>query len=123
MHWPFVSRKRFWRALVEQREEMLHEIQSAHENEFRALEEMERLSSSVANAIGLHMAKPYREETISGVTFPLFVSGYALGEMGKRMDKRQLAELVANEARKAVYTLLDDPASAVTLQRARQRRA
>lgn len=121
MHWPLVRRKTMERALTEKAVAMIEEVFLAKTAELDARQEMERLSTSVGNAIGLHMAKPYREGHISGVTFPLFVSGYALQEMGKRMDERQLAELVANEARKATLALLRDPAAAVQLQQGARR--
>lgn len=83
-------------------------LSAAERERWEALTELEHLREQVAGALGLHVERPYREDQVDYVTFPVFVSRYVLRELSKRMEERLLVESIEAQVAERILAMIHD---------------
>jgi hypothetical protein len=104
-----VTKRRLVRELQRQRYSFEWAVTDALMRRDEAERELVQLREQVADAIGLHIGRPYREDVVGGVTFPIFLSAYVLKELDKRFDRRALVTMLETQFTQKLLVILNEP--------------
>lgn len=111
-----VTKRRLVRELTRQRQAFQWEVSDAKRAQAQAQAALLELQKRVADAIGVHVERPYREDLVDRVVIPVYFSRFALREMGKRLDERTLVRIVQEQVAAATIAALN-PADIPELRR------
>jgi hypothetical protein len=107
--WPLVTKRTYGQLARASQSQLALQQQKIRDLQ-RELGEAKESQQIVAQAIGLHIERPYRENVIGGVTFPIHFSAYALREIGKRAERDELiTQIVGDQVALEVSAMLADP--------------
>lgn len=86
--------------LGERWDSMWRAERSGRAEQEKAYEELKR---QIGNSSGLHVNRPYREELIQAVTFPVIFSAFVVREFSKRLDFETVLEpLIVEQVVRAI---------------------
>lgn len=97
------THERKMRELGERWESMWRTEKEARE---AAEKELRRVEGAISDAAGIHVGRPYRENLIDGVTFPVVFSAYVVREFSKRLDFSVLSEIIESTVSKQIRNVV-----------------